>query len=81
MRREGQPHRMTVDEFVEWDDGTDTRYGLDDGIAYAMATPRRDHGTIVTNVVRQMLAAFGPTALSTDHRRRHQDRRCPLLCP
>ena len=30
---------MTVDEFLAWEDGTDTRYELVDGVAIAMAPP------------------------------------------
>lgn len=39
--------RMTVDEFLAWDDGTDTRYELVDGRPVAMAPPMRVHGTLV----------------------------------
>jgi Uma2 family endonuclease len=38
-----------VDEFLAWDDGTDTRYELADGIVRAMAPPSNAHGTIVVN--------------------------------
>ena len=41
---------MTVDEFLRWDDGTDTRYELVDGQIMAMAPPSRQHGTVVMNV-------------------------------
>jgi Uma2 family endonuclease len=43
---------MTADEFVLWDDGTDTRYELIDGIVTAMASPSANHGTIVANAGR-----------------------------
>jgi Uma2 family endonuclease len=39
----------TVDEFLRWDDGTDTRYELIDGRIVAMAPPGGRHGTIVVN--------------------------------
>jgi Uma2 family endonuclease len=42
---------MTVDEFLTWDDGTDTRYELVDGIIRDMAPPSNAHGTITANVV------------------------------
>lgn len=42
--------RMTVDEFLQWDDGTETRYELIDGQIVAMAPPSRQHGTVVMNV-------------------------------
>jgi Uma2 family endonuclease len=50
------PKRMTLTEFLEWDDGTDTRYELIDGEVVAMAPPRDAHGTIVANLV----LAIGP---------------------
>ena len=40
---------MTVDEFLQWDDGTDTRYELIDGQIVAMAPPSGRHGTIIVN--------------------------------
>ena len=40
---------MTVDEFLAWDDGTDIRYELADGIVRAMAPPAGPHRTIVSN--------------------------------
>src|SRR5688572_7422890 len=42
--------RMTLAEFLEWDDGTDTRYELVEGRIVAMAPPRDDHGTIAMNL-------------------------------
>jgi Uma2 family endonuclease len=45
-------HRlMTVAEFLEWDDGTDTRYELIDGQPMEMAPPLEAHATIVANIV------------------------------
>ena len=41
--------RMTVDEFLDWDDGTDTRHELADGVIRAMAPPSGPHRTIVVN--------------------------------
>jgi Uma2 family endonuclease len=38
--------RMTVEEFLRWDDGTDTRYELIDGVPVAMAPPARAHGML-----------------------------------
>ena len=38
--------RMTVDEFLRWDDGTDARYELVDGFVVAMAPPVPRHGTL-----------------------------------
>lgn len=48
--RELAVKRMTVDEFLDWDDGTETRYELDDGepVAMALATPA--HGELVARL-------------------------------
>ena len=35
--------RMTLDEFLVWDDGTDTLYELVDGFPMAMAPPAEAH--------------------------------------
>ena len=37
---------MTVDEFLTWDDGTDTRYELDAGVVSPVANQSNAHGTI-----------------------------------
>lgn len=41
---------MTVDQFLQWDDGTDTRHELVDGRIVAVAPPSRQHGTVAMNV-------------------------------
>ena len=41
---------MSLAEFLEWDDGTDTRYELIDGRPRPMAPPMEAHGTIVANL-------------------------------
>jgi Uma2 family endonuclease len=41
---------MSLAEFLEWDDGTDTRYELIDGRPVAMEPPIEAHGTIVANL-------------------------------
>ncbi len=48
----GEPalRAMTADEFLAWDDGTDTRHELVDGVIVAMAPPTDAHGTITVNV-------------------------------
>ena len=38
--------RMTLAEFLSWDDGTDTRYELIDGVPLAMAPPASAHGIL-----------------------------------
>lgn len=45
---------MTVDEFLVWDDGTDTRYELIGGEPVAMAPPAAAHGALASAVMVQM---------------------------
>jgi Uma2 family endonuclease len=47
--REPNDKPMTVDEFMTWNDGTDTRYELDEGVPVAMSPPAGPHRTIVGN--------------------------------
>jgi Uma2 family endonuclease len=42
---------LTVDEFLAWDDGTDIRYELVDGIITAMNPPTPVHGELVARMV------------------------------
>ena len=51
---------MTVDEFLAWDDGTDTRYELVDGTVRAMAPPAGAHGTIVAPGTHSGLPSGSP---------------------
>lgn len=44
------PKRLTVGDFIAWDDGTDRRYELVGGEVLAMAPPAEAHGTIVSNL-------------------------------
>lgn len=44
--RELAVKRMTVDEFLDWDDGTETRYELVDGQPVAMASATPEHNEI-----------------------------------
>ena len=74
---------MTVDEFLRWDDGTDTRYELVDGRIVAMAPPTGQHGTVVMNAGtlinnrlrdRQPCRAQGEAGIRvSDHRRWQAD--------
>ena len=41
---------MTVDEFLRWEDGTDTRYELVDGYVVAMAPPAPAHGRLAARL-------------------------------
>jgi Uma2 family endonuclease len=47
---------MTVDEFLDWEDGTDTRYELIGGVVLAMAPPAPAHGRLSANLIE----AIGP---------------------
>ena len=42
--------KMTVNTFLAWDDGTDTRYELVGGEIFAMAPPSAAHSQIVANL-------------------------------
>ena len=42
--------RMTLAEFLQWDDGTDTRYELVRGKTVAMAPPGAKHSVIVSRI-------------------------------
>lgn len=50
----------TIAEFLAWDDGTDRRYELIDGVPVAMAPPSEAHGTIVMNLGRALGAQLQP---------------------
>ena len=41
---------MTVDEFLHWEDGTDTRYELVGGFVVAMARPMPAHGRLAVRL-------------------------------
>jgi Uma2 family endonuclease len=49
---------MTLDEFLRWDDGTDTRYELIGGFPLAMAPPRPNHGALVARLAGRIDAAL-----------------------
>jgi Uma2 family endonuclease len=42
--------RMTLDDFLTWEDGTDTRYELIGGFVVAMAPPAPVHSALVTRL-------------------------------
>jgi Uma2 family endonuclease len=42
--------RMTLAEFLRWNDGTDARYELVDGRIVSMAPPNDAHGTVVASI-------------------------------
>ena len=41
---------MTVDEFLNWEDGTDTRYELVGGFVHGMAPPAPAHGRLAARL-------------------------------
>src|SRR3712207_2949338 len=47
------PKRMTVAEFLDWDDGTETHYEIVHGQVVATAPPSPAHGRIVGNLAVQ----------------------------
>ena len=50
--------RMTVDEFLRWEDGTDTRYQLLDGAPVAMAPPAPRHGMLAVALGAEIRSAL-----------------------
>ncbi|MBV8504586.1 MAG: Uma2 family endonuclease [Alphaproteobacteria bacterium] len=48
--------RMTLEEFLRWDDGTDTRYELLDGFPVAMAPPAEAHRILAVRLVSRIEA-------------------------
>jgi|SRR6516165_11040510 Uma2 family endonuclease len=50
--------RMTLGEFLHWEDGTDTRYELIDGFPMAMAPPARAHGMLCARLAGAIDAAL-----------------------
>ncbi len=46
--------RMTLEEFLRWDDGTDTRYELLDGFPVAMAPPAEAHRILAVRLVTRI---------------------------
>jgi Uma2 family endonuclease len=50
--------RMTLDEFLRWDDGTETRYELIGGVPLAMAPPVRAHGILTARLAAAIEAGL-----------------------
>ena len=55
---EAAPRGMTVDEFLRWEDGTDTRYELIGGFVVAMAPPAPRHGILAVRLGASVDAAL-----------------------
>src|SRR5260370_27301246 len=56
--REPAIRRMTLEEFLRWDDGTDTRYELIDGFPVAMAPPAEAHRILALRLGSRIDAAL-----------------------
>jgi Uma2 family endonuclease len=54
------PKPMTVAEFLEWDDGTDRRYQLVDGIPVVMAPATEAHGEIAAALTIEIGSRLKP---------------------
>lgn len=52
--------RMTLDDFLTWEDGTDTRYELIGGFVVAMAPPAPVHSALVTRLAVRIETALVP---------------------
>ena len=52
--------RMTLAEFLEWDDGTDRRYELLDGVPMMMAPSLEAHGEIAVALGAEIRARLQP---------------------
>jgi Uma2 family endonuclease len=51
---------MTVAEFLEWDDGTDRRYQLVDGVPVMMALTLEAHGELAINIGAEIRSRLRP---------------------
>src|SRR5438552_14283445 len=49
---------MTLDEFLRWDDGTETRYELIGGFPVAMAPPAQAHSILAVRLVTRIEAGL-----------------------
>jgi Uma2 family endonuclease len=58
--REPALRYMTIDEFLDWEDGTDTRYELVGGVVVAMAPPAAAHGRLAVTLAGSVDAALRP---------------------
>ena len=54
------PKRMTLAEFLEWDDGTDRRYELLDGVPVMMAPSIEAHGELAAALAAEVRARLQP---------------------
>jgi Uma2 family endonuclease len=54
------PQRMTLAEFLEWDDGTDRRYQLVDGLPVMMAPAVEAHGELALSMGAEIRSRLRP---------------------
>ena len=54
------PKRMTLAEFLDWDDGTDRRYELRDGVPVMMAPTLEAHGELAAALALQIGSRVKP---------------------
>jgi Uma2 family endonuclease len=64
MPEPARQSRMTVREFLRWEDGTDTRYELVRGVPVAMAPPSGPHAFISRNIHNALTAKLRPPCSS-----------------
>ena len=65
----GEPafNRMSLDDFLTWEDGTDARYELIGGFVVAMAPPAPIHGALAVRVASRIDAALTKQRPCTTH--------------
>jgi Uma2 family endonuclease len=54
------PQRMTLADFLEWDDGTDRRYQLLDGVPVMMAPAAEAHGELALSLGAEIRSRLKP---------------------
>src|ERR671922_372705 len=54
------PQRMTLAAFLEWDDGTDRRYQLVDGVLLMMAPATEAHGELAVSLGAEIRSRLRP---------------------
>ena len=59
------PDKMTVDEFLHWDDGTDMRYQLIRGVPVAIAVPGAAHSLLLAALAAELHSALRPPTRHT----------------
>jgi Uma2 family endonuclease len=66
VREVAEPYRMmTAEEFLEWSDGTDTRYELVDGFLYAQASTTISHAQMLVRIAAALVPAADRSGCNT----------------